>query len=244
MRTPPIYLLLTGLVMAAASVLSLVFLDPGGGRSDAQEARNPVGELAVGNMGEEPAVTPSRGSAEEPKTRRAGARNPERGSPRTPDSPNAGGQDGPTDGPEAPPSGPMRLSVPAMSRVDGVPVRTAPGDDTDALDSGLLHLKGTGLPWERGANVFIAGHRIGWPGTRSNLVFYDLHELRDGDEVILTDSGGREYRYRVYESFEVSPDRTEVADPVRGRSVVTLQTCTLPDYSRRIIVRAELEGPA
>ncbi|MDQ4004084.1 MAG: sortase [Actinomycetota bacterium] len=29
-------------------------------------------------------------------------------------------------------------------------------------------------------------------------------------------------------------------DPVAGKSIVSLQTCTLPDYSDRLIVRGEL----
>ena len=33
-----------------------------------------------------------------------------------------------------------------------------------------------------------------------------------------------------------------VLDPVPGNSVLTLQTCTLPDYSRRLIVQAELKS--
>jgi len=31
-----------------------------------------------------------------------------------------------------------------------------------------------------------------------------------------------------------------VTDPVPGKNVLTLQTCTLPDYSQRLIVQAEL----
>jgi sortase A len=30
-----------------------------------------------------------------------------------------------------------------------------------------------------------------------------------------------------------------VTRPLEGRNVLTLQTCTLPDYSRRLIVQAE-----
>jgi sortase A len=35
-----------------------------------------------------------------------------------------------------------------------------------------------------------------------------------------------------------------VTQPLEGKNVLTLQTCTLPDYSRRLIVQAErVEGP-
>jgi sortase (surface protein transpeptidase) len=30
-----------------------------------------------------------------------------------------------------------------------------------------------------------------------------------------------------------------VVDPVRGRDVVTLQACTMPDFENRLIVRAD-----
>ena len=38
----------------------------------------------------------------------------------------------------------------------------------------------------------------------------------------------------------VSPDDVEVMNAVEGESIVTLQTCTLPDYSERIIVQGKL----
>jgi sortase A len=53
------------------------------------------------------------------------------------------------------------------------------------------------------------------------------------------DSNGRSYEYEVYRVFVVGPDEVRVTAPVEGRSVLTLQTCTLPDYSKRLIVRAE-----
>jgi sortase A len=46
----------------------------------------------------------------------------------------------------------------------------------------------------------------------------------------------------VYKRFVVNPDALYVTKPVPGKSVVTLQTCTLPDYSQRLIIRAELEN--
>jgi hypothetical protein len=88
--------------------------------------------------------------------------------------------------------------------------------------------------------VFIAGHRLGYFGTDSYLVFWDLDKLEDGDEVFLTDSDGTRYTYEVYENFVTDPYDWSVAEPVSGKNIVTLQTCTLPDYSERIIVHAEL----
>ena len=37
----------------------------------------------------------------------------------------------------------------------------------------------------------------------------------------------------------VGPTQVSVTRPLEGRNIVTLQTCTLPDYSRRLIVQAE-----
>jgi sortase A len=135
----------------------------------------------------------------------------------------------------------LRLSVPEMSRArDGVPVPTADGTDEEALKGNLaIHVKGTGFPWQEGANVYVAGHRLGYAGTPSFLGFYDLDKLDKGDEVKLTDADGRRYAYRVTETFEVGPKDAWITRPVEGKDLLTLQTCTLPDFSRRLIVRAE-----
>ena len=134
----------------------------------------------------------------------------------------------------------LKLTVPEMERVSDVTVLDAPYDDESALEDGAQHVEGTGFPWEDEANVFIAGHRLGYFGTDSYLVFWDLDKLEDGDEVFLTDSEGTRYTYEVYENFVTDPYDWSVAEPVSGKNIVTLQTCTLPDYSERIIVHAEL----
>jgi len=134
----------------------------------------------------------------------------------------------------------MTLTVPEMRRVDQVPVYTGPANDKGALHDGTLHLKGTGFPWQTGANVYIAGHRMGFPGTRSYLVFWDLNKLEGGDKVILTDANGTRYTYRVFGSTIINPDASYITRRVPGKSLVSLQTCTLPDYAQRLIVQAEL----
>lgn len=136
----------------------------------------------------------------------------------------------------------MSLTVPEMKRVDGVPVNTAPASDEAALKRGVTRLTGTGLPWQRDPNVYISGHRLGYPGTESFLVFRDLNRLESGDEVRLRDSEGRSYSYRVFDRRVVGPGDTSVTEPVEGRNIVSLQTCTLPDYRERLVVRAELTG--
>jgi sortase A len=61
-----------------------------------------------------------------------------------------------------------------------------------------------------------------------------------GRRVVLTDSEGDRYIYRVYDRFVLGPDDASAIKPVAGKNVVSLQTCTLPNYKDRLIVRAEL----
>ena len=133
------------------------------------------------------------------------------------------------------------LTVPKMWRVEDLPVYDAPYDDENALAASALHDEYTGFPWQEESNVYIAGHRIGYPGTKSFLVFYDLDKLEAGDEVFLTDANGTEYSYRVFDKYITEPfEYYRVTETVPGKNIVTLQTCTLPDYTQRLIVQAEL----
>jgi len=134
----------------------------------------------------------------------------------------------------------LKLSIPKMERVKDLNVYDTPYEDETALEVGAQHVQGTGFPWEEEANVYIAGHRLGYPGTDSYLVFYDLDKLEEGDEVILTDSDGTRYTYEVFKNFITGPYDWSVTEPVSGKNIVTLQTCTLPDYSDRVIIQAEL----
>jgi sortase A len=133
----------------------------------------------------------------------------------------------------------MSLTVGVMGLHD-VPVRSS--GSQWALDNGVVHMPETSLPWTRSAqrNVYLAGHRLGWPGTGSRFVFYGLDRLRQGDRVLIRDRQGRRYEYRVTGSFIVEPDETWVMDPVWKRDMLTLQTCTpVPTFDKRLIVRAE-----
>lgn len=134
----------------------------------------------------------------------------------------------------------LKLTVPEMQRVKNVPVYTTTADDEASLNAGAIHVEGTGFPWEAGSNVYIAGHRLGYPNTGSFLLFYDLNKLENGDRVVLKDAKGRKYIYQVFDELVVDPGEYYVTEPVAGKNVVSLQACTLPDYSRRIIVQAEL----
>jgi sortase A len=135
----------------------------------------------------------------------------------------------------------LELTVPAMSRVENDDVPYTVGDDEEALKAhAAIHLEGTGFPWDNEANVYIAGHRLGYPGTESWLTFWDLDKMVVGDEIYVTDAGGTKYTYEVFKTFTVSPSDTHVTDTQPGKNILTLQSCTLPDYKQRLIVQAEL----
>jgi sortase A len=141
-----------------------------------------------------------------------------------------------------PPSQDMfKLTIPQMERIKDDEIPTGPGtDETLFHDYAAVHLENTGFPWEKEANVYIAGHRLGFENTNSYLAFWDLNELEQGDEFYITDSEGRKYTYEVFRKFVAAPDNLSVLAPIDGKNVVTLQTCTLPDYKQRLIVQAEL----
>ncbi len=134
----------------------------------------------------------------------------------------------------------LRLTIPTMKRVRDLPVYDGAASDKGKLAAGALHLQDTDFPWEEEANVYIAGHRLGYPRTKSWLVFWNLDKLSHGDRVRLEDAQGRKYVYEVFDKVVVGPDDASVKNPIAGKNIVTLQTCTLPDYKQRLIVQAEL----
>jgi sortase A len=140
----------------------------------------------------------------------------------------------------------MYLTIPAIGLHD---VLVLDGTSEAVLSQGAGHVPGTGFPWIEGSNTYLAAHRIGYPGTGSDHVFYDLPALATGDEVFLVDSLGQKYTYRVSEVLEVSPYDLSVTGPVAGRDIVSLQTCienygdywtSGPNWLARYVVRADL----
>jgi sortase A len=136
----------------------------------------------------------------------------------------------------------LKLTIPEMKQIEDDTIPTGAGTN-EALfhDHAAVHLRDTGFPWQRTANVYIAGHRIGFPGTDSNLAFYDLEDLKNGDKVYLEDAEGREYTYQVFGKLVVEPANLSVLRPIKGKNIVSLQSCTLPDYTNRVIYRAVLK---
>jgi len=128
--------------------------------------------------------------------------------------------------------------------IEAIGIYNAPVFDSDsqwALAKGVAHNPQTSLPWSQSAqrNVYLAGHRMGYRGTWSRMIFYNLDKLRRGEEVLLKDRAGNSYRYRVSEVFIADPTDVWVMGQVRGRDMVTLQTCTpYPTFEKRLMVRA------
>lgn len=149
----------------------------------------------------------------------------------------AGPSDGAASGPE---DKTLKITVPGMNQIKDDTIPYVPGTDNDALGANAaIHLQGTGFPWEAEANVYVAGHRLGYPNTDSFLAFWDLNKLDNGDEIFVTDADGTRYTYEVFKETVVSPNDLSVTEPVPGKNIITLQTCTLPDYSDRLVVQAE-----
>jgi sortase A len=139
----------------------------------------------------------------------------------------------------APGAGTMTLSVPKLGLKD-IPVPTA--DSQVELDQeGLIHLKDSGTPWEEGSNTVIVGHALGFLFTKVPYVFYELDQLKPGDEIVVKDRQQKEYTFRVYDRMTVQPEDFWVTYPVDGKTTISLQTCIpIPTFENRLIVRGEL----
>lgn len=146
-------------------------------------------------------------------------------------------------------SNPRHYNLPAgaiMSlTIKAIGIYSVPVFDSDgqwALANGVAHVPETSLPWSPTPqrNVYLAGHRMGYRGTWSRMVFYHLDKLGRGDEILLEDRRGRSYRYRVSEVFVAGAGESWVMGQVVGRDMVTLQSCTpIPTFEKRLIVRAD-----
>lgn len=118
------------------------------------------------------------------------------------------------------------------------PLYVVQGVSLGDLQRGPGHYPGTALPGEKG-NFAVAGHR-----TTYGAPFFNLDQLRKGDEVLVTSRSGKRYTYRVHSREIVAPSATWVItpDPLKtGKKTLTLTTCN-PRFSNaeRLIVFAEL----
>jgi sortase A len=133
----------------------------------------------------------------------------------------------------------MKITVPRLGLKD---VAVPTGSRQAELDKqGILHMRGSGLPWMAGSNTFISGHALGFPRTRVPYAFYKLDKMKPGDEIFVEDKDGQRYTFAVYDTMTVEPGDYWVTYPVEGATVISLQSCTpIPTFEHRLIVRGEL----
>jgi sortase A len=224
------------LILAALTVLAAC---SSSGQSSDEGGQDQAGKDASGEQAQkhEPPGKATEGKKEPPKmTKEAKAKQvaPKKGK--------AQGQRKVSNALQPPKDKTLKLTIPEMKQIEDDTIPTGKGTN-EALfhDHAAVHLRDTGFPWQKTANVYIAGHRIGFPGTDSNLAFYDLEDLKEGDKVYLEDAEGREYTYQVFAKLVVEPANLSVLRPIKGKNIVSLQTCTLPDYTNRVIYRAVLK---
>lgn len=108
------------------------------------------------------------------------------------------------------------------------------GTKKNNLHVAIGHMVKTAGIGETG-NCVIAGHRGGALGT----FFKNVHLLRNGDIIELTDLNGRIHEYEVYDSFIVEPTQMEVTynnDPYDR--TVTLITCE-DNGTKRLIIKGK-----
>ena len=224
------------LILAALTVVALAACSSSGQSSD-EGGKDQAGQKASGEQAQkqEPSEKATEDKKKSPKmTKEAKGKQvaPKKGK----------GQRKVANALEPPKDKTLKLTIPEMKQIEDDTIPTGAGTN-EALfhDHAAVHLRDTGFPWQRTANVYIAGHRIGFPGTDSNLAFYDLEDLKNGDKVYLEDAEGREYTYEVFGKLVVAPANLSVLRPIKGKNIVSLQTCTLPDYTNRVIYRAVLK---
>ncbi|HUG85024.1 MAG TPA: class E sortase [Euzebya sp.] len=118
------------------------------------------------------------------------------------------------------------------------PVVVLEGVTIDALQDGPGRYPGTAYPGHWG-NFGVAGHR-----TTNGGPFWNLDQLKEGDQIHVTDRNGTRWVYAYVETRIVAPSDVSVLadDPLqRDRPMLTLTTCH-PRWSQteRLIVFAEL----
>lgn len=125
-----------------------------------------------------------------------------------------------------------RIQIPKINL--DLPIYHGTSDET--LLKGIGHLEGTALPvGGEGNNSVVTGHR----GLAEAEMFTNLDKIGKGDYFTFN-TFGRVITYRVIDTKIVDPDQTETLDPVAGKDLATLVTCTpLGINTQRILVIGE-----
>ena len=122
------------------------------------------------------------------------------------------------------------LRIPSIDSEN--PVRE--GTERDVLSDSLGHESGTAVAGQEG-NCVIAGHR----NYNFGKYFNRLDEV-ELDDLIYLDTATETYTYVVTDIQVVDPTDVEILEPVEGKEILTLYTCT-PIYiaSHRLVIIAE-----
>lgn len=125
-----------------------------------------------------------------------------------------------------------RLVVPS-AKID-LPVRH--GTEDDAIARGAGHLFGTGLPvGGKGVNTVLTAHS----GMRTASLFDGLHDVKVGD-IAYVQVAGKKLAYKVRVIHVIKPTQLELFQPVPGKDILTLFTCTpYGTNTHRLVVTAE-----
>jgi sortase A len=125
-----------------------------------------------------------------------------------------------------------RIVIPTI----GVDLPMYHGTSDAVLAQGVGHLEGSSLPvGDPGTHAVLAGHR----GLSTATLFSNLNEVKKGDSFTIFVLG-EVLDYRVTSIKVVDPDQTKTLNPVPGKDLVTLVTCTpVGINSQRILVTGE-----
>lgn len=129
-----------------------------------------------------------------------------------------------------------RIKIPSIDL--DLPVYHGTSDET--LARGIGHLEGTSLPvGGAGTHAVLTGHR----GLATATLFTNLNKVEVGDTFTI-EVLDQVLTYRLSDTKVVDPDQTESLQPVEGKDLVTLVTCTpLGINSQRILVTGERITP-
>lgn len=108
------------------------------------------------------------------------------------------------------------------------------GTSDAVLQRGVGHLFGTDLPVGGiGKHSVLSGHT----GLSNATLWDNLVKVKEGDAFYIA-VAGHKLKYEVHSIRVVTPDQTEVLEPVEGEDLVTLVTCTPYGINtHRLIVR-------
>lgn len=134
------------------------------------------------------------------------------------------------------------IEIPKINAANPIVMNVDPWDADaykESLKEGIAHAKGTARPGEKGTYLFAHSSDYPWNITRYNTAFFKLHELEEGDSIIIR-NGDITYEYQVVDMKEVWP--TEVQYLKNPNADLILQTCTpIGTDLRRLLVFAELQ---